>query len=122
MEIISIEETKKTPSIILNVSEKKFEIKGRSMPEDATEFYEPIVLWLHEYSKSPEANGINLMVKLDYFNTTSSKMILEIFKIFENLENHTILWHYFEDDEDMQDAGEDFQYIIGSTIQLVEIN
>ena len=121
MNIISIEETKKTPGITLNVSEKIFHIQGRSMPEDATEFYEPIILWLKEYGQNPES-GIDLVVKLDYFNTTSSKMILEIFKIVEGIGNHKILWHYFEDDEDMQDAGEDFQYIIGDTIQLVEQN
>ena len=122
MEIISIEETKKTPGITLNKDAKIFELKGRSMPEDATEFYEPVILWLREYAENPHKDGLNLMVKLDYFNTTSSKMILEIFKIIEGLDNHKILWHYFEDDEDMQDAGEDFQYIIGSVIELVKLN
>ena len=122
MDIISIQETKKTPGITLNVSEKLFEIKGRSMPEDATEFYEPIISWLRKYSENPIEGGIPLVVKLDYFNTTSSKMILEIFKIVEGIGNHTIMWHYFEDDEDMQDAGEDFQYIIGAAIEMIEIN
>ena len=92
---ISIEETKKTPGITLSVTDKKFEISGRSMPEDATEFYEPIISWLKEYSNNP-VDGINLSVKLDYFNTTSSKMILEIFKLVESIGGHKILWHYFE--------------------------
>ncbi len=121
MDPISIVESKKTPAVTLNVTDQVFEIKGRSMPEDATEFYEPIIMWLREYSKNP-VKGIDLSVKLDYFNTTSSKMILEIFKIMESVEGHKILWHYFEDDEDMQDAGEDFQYIIGDTVQLIEQN
>ena len=120
MEKISIEESKKTPAVTLDAVTKEFLIKGRSMPEDATEFYEPIILWLREYAKDPASGGINLEVRLDYFNTTSSKMILEIFKIMENLDDHKILWYYFEDDEDMQDAGEDFQYIIGDTVELVE--
>ena len=121
MDIISIEETKKTPSIEFNLTDKKFEIKGRSMPEDATEFFEPILIWLNEYSGNP-VDGIDLEVKLDYFNTTSSKMILEIFKIIEGTGKHKIKWYYHMDDEDMQDAGEDFQYIIGDKVELIELN
>ena len=121
MEVISIEETKKTPRVHLNVTDKKFEIRGRSMPEDATEFYEPILMWLNKYAESP-VEGIDLEVTLDYFNTTSSKMILEIFKLIEGTGKHKIKWFYHMDDGDMQDAGEDFQYIIGDKVELIELN
>jgi hypothetical protein len=121
MEVISIEESKKTPAVYLSVAEKRFEIKGRSMPEDATEFYEPIIEWLKKYAENPQ-KGINLEVRLDYFNTSSSKLILEIFKLIESLDGHKIKWYYHLDDEDMLDAGEDFHYIIGDAIQLVRID
>jgi len=53
---------------------------------------------------------------MEYFNTASSKMLLEIFELFKNLHDSgnkvTVDWYYQEDDEDMQDAGEDYADIV----------
>ena len=53
---------------------------------------------------------------MDYFNTASSKMLLEIFEKFKDMQEAghkvSIDWYYQEDDEDMQDAGEDYADIV----------
>ena len=53
---------------------------------------------------------------MDYFNTASSKMLLEIFEHFKAMfdaGNKVVIdWYYQEDDEDMQDAGEDYADIV----------
>ena len=41
-----IEGTAYTPEIDFNVTEVKFTIKGRSMPENTEKFYNPILDWL----------------------------------------------------------------------------
>ena len=92
------------------------EIKGRSIPENSVEFYRPVMEWLDEYNNSGNASTTNVNIQLEYFNTSSSKCILDIFKklelVHKKSNNIVINWFYEEDDEDMQEAGEDYQAII----------
>lgn len=118
MEVIKIEGTKRTPFVHLDLENGILEMTGRSMPEDAVGFFQPIIDWFRTYAKSPKENTV-LKVTLEYFNTSSSKNLLEIFKSMKDAGN-TVDWHYDWEDEDMQEAGEDFIFIIGDTIKLVE--
>ena len=72
MEIINLEGTEDTPKIILDKTNKIFEISGRSLPEDSAEFYQPVLEWLAEYAKDPLPET-TFDFKLEYFNTASSK-------------------------------------------------
>lgn len=124
MESLSIEGTNKTPSISLDPDAGVVEIKGRSIPENSIEFYRPIVEWLDEYAKSPNKKT-TVNVQLEYFNTSSSKCILDIFKKLESLKkarNEVIInWYYEEDDEDMLESGEDYESIIRVPFKMIEI-
>ena len=124
MESLSIEGTNKTPSVKLDPESGVIEIKGRSIPENSIEFYRPIVEWLDEYAKNPnETTTVN--VQLEYFNTSSSKCILDIFKKLESLKkarNEVVInWYYEEDDEDMLESGEDYESIIRVPFKMIEI-
>lgn len=122
MEVIKIEAGKRTPFVHLDYENKIMKMSGRSMPEDAVGFYQPIIDWFRDYSQKPIEGGV-LEVSLEYFNTSSSKNLLEIFKaVKESGAGNFINWHYDWEDEDMQEAGEDFIFIIGETIRLVEDN
>ena len=55
MEVIKIKGTDDTPTVILDKENGIFEISGRSLPEDVTTFYEPILSWLDDYQE--EANA-----------------------------------------------------------------
>ena len=63
-------------------------------------------------------------MKLDYFNTSSSKYLLEIFKKFEKKSGQelkvVIHWIYEEDDWDMRDCGLDYQEIIKIPFEFIE--
>ena len=124
MEPISIEGTPKTPSVKFESEKGALEIKGRSIPENSIEFYKPLVEWLEEYSNSAmELTQVN--VQLEYFNTSSSKCILDVFKKLEAIhkgKNEVIInWYYEEDDEDMLEAGEDYESIIRVPFKMIEI-
>ena len=84
METITREGTEDTPKVVLDPSAGTFEISGRSLPEDVNEFYEPILNWLEEYTENPN-NETYFVFKLEYFNTASSKMILDIFLKLEEI-------------------------------------
>lgn len=107
--------TYSTPTVILDAENNKFEISGRSLPEDVVAFYNSILDWLDEYAKSPnEKTEFNF--KLVYYNTASSKMLYEILKKLEKIaiDGHDIVvkWHYDEDDEDMEEAGEEYAEVV----------
>jgi hypothetical protein len=124
MESIFIEGTLKTPTVKFDGKTGVVEIKGRSIPENSIEFYKPLVDWLEEYAKKPlEKTQVN--VQLEYFNTSSSKCILDVFKkleaIHKSKHNVVINWYYEEDDEDMLEAGEDYESIIRVPFKMIEI-
>ena len=121
MEVINIEPSPKTPKVVFDAEKDMFTIEGRSIPENSTEFYKPIFDWLDTYGESPNSET-NFHFKLEYFNTSSSKCILDILrkleKMHENGNNVVVSWFYEEDDEDMQEAGEDYQRIVKVPINL----
>lgn len=124
MDKYAIEGTPKTPSISFDLSDGVLEIKGRSIPENSIEFYKPLVDSLDRYSSVLKpATTVN--VQLEYFNTSSSKCILDVFKKLESIHKTgssvTINWHYEEDDEDMLEAGEDYQAIINVPFKMVMV-
>ena len=111
MEVINLDGTEDTPKIILDKAKGLFEISGRSLPEDAAEFYNPILEWLEKYSKDTNPQT-RFLFKLEYFNTASSKLILDILSKLEDIENTTVVWYFHEDDEDMEEAGEEFSDLV----------
>ncbi len=125
MKTIAIKGTPKTPTIDLNADSGVVEIKGRSIPENAVDFYRPVVEWLDSYSKNPLEETI-VNIQLEYFNTSSSKCILDVFKKLENIykkngyKGVNIRWYYEEDDEDMLEAGEDYRSILKIPFEMLE--
>ena len=115
MDSIELEGTAKTPTVSFNAANGQLQIKGRSIPENSIEFYKPLVDWLEAYRGAPAANT-QVDIQLEYFNTSSSKCILDVFKKLETLNEGsssvTVNWYYEEDDEDMLEAGEDYSAII----------
>lgn len=125
MENLNIEGTAKTPTIKFDPNSGLVEIKGRSIPENSIEFYKPLIDSLEKYSFKPQTNT-TVNIQLEYFNTSSSKCILDVFKKLESINKSgnskvIINWHYEEDDEDMSEAGEDYQAIINVPFNMVMI-
>ncbi len=124
METIVREGTPKTPYIRFDGEKGIIEIKGRSIPENSIEFYKPLVDWLEEYTLL-EKKQTAVNIQLEYFNTSSSKCILDIFKklevLFKKGQKVEVNWYYDEDDEDMFEAGEDYQSIINIPFKMIEM-
>lgn len=111
MNKLSITGTEDTPAVLFDKDIGIFEISGRSLPEDAAEFYAPILQWLEDYAGSSNAST-EFQMKLEYFNTASSKLLLDVLTKLEDIDNSKVLWFYHDDDEDMEEAGEEFSEII----------
>lgn len=123
MEILKIEPTSLTPYVLLDEL-GKLELSGRSIPENSLEFYQPVYDWLDEYLTNPPEKTV-IEVRLDYFNTSSSKCILDILKKIDKLEakglDVLVKWYYMENDEDMKEAGEDYGDLLEAPFDLISI-
>ena len=115
MDPLLIEITDSTPKIYLDKDSGKFEIIGKSFPEESRSFYAPLFTWLEEYAQNPNEETI-FEFKMDYFNSSSSLIILEILnlldKIFKDGNKVSISWNYLEIDEDMLEAGEEYSELV----------
>lgn len=117
MKTLNISKTKATPLIKFDRDSGVLEITGRSIPENSSKFYEPILKWIDEYSSSPNEQT-TLRIFLEYFNTSSSKYLYEIFKRFETVHkaegnsNVEIEWFYEKDVDEMAETGQDYADII----------
>jgi len=122
MKPLLFESTQDTPSVVLNKDTNTYIIAERSYPEDAHEFYYPILKWINEYIKQPTENTI-FDFKLDYFNTISSKQLFKIMLMLEELSKLkpvTIRWHFRSTDREMKTHGEIFSKIITARFEMVE--
>ena len=120
MEKIYFEKTKITPFINFDIDNREFLIEGVSMPENPLAFYNPILTWFDEYAKNPLQDA-EFKIQLDYFNTSTSKIILDILaKIKEIGNGNKIVWLYHEEDEEMKEAGDDYREIIGEVVETQE--
>ncbi len=121
---ISIAATDSTPSLEFDMQHGKISISGKSIPQDPTLFYVPLMKNLEEYIADP-APETTVDINLQYFNTPSAKYIQDIFQkleaLTENSKSVYVNWHYESDDSDMLQAGKDYQGIVKLSFSYKEI-
>jgi len=100
-----------TPAINLNKDKGAFLIEGKSLLDDPTPFFKAVNLWLHEYSKRPNDATV-LTIKFEYYNTATSRELLDLFKILETVPGSKIVWQFLEDDEDMEESGQELAELV----------
>jgi hypothetical protein len=130
LENIIREGSPKTPSVYFDCVTGVLELKGRSIPENSVEFYKPLNDWIDEYGVNPCTKTV-VDIRLEYFNTSSSKCILDLFKKLEQLNmtksdntrksEVSVHWYFEQDDEDMAEAGADYQAIINLPFEMIEV-
>lgn len=122
MPTIDIKRTSDTPGIYMDLNEAVWSIEGRSIPENAPAFYEPVFNWL-EHEAGQAQGKRTLKIKLDYFNTTSSKCFLRILVQMDKLHASNpemgVEWHVEEEDYDMQENVEEYQDLVSIPISCV---
>jgi hypothetical protein len=121
--IIPASEDERTPHVEFKKN-GDLRITGKSIPENPIEFYEPIIKWIEELQKV-NTPSIRFTVKLEYFNTASSKLLMVLFKTLEKIyiRNNVdvkIAWHYNAADSDMKETGKDYQSIIKVPFDYIE--
>lgn len=129
MEKLFIEGKKNTPKVILDSSQDIFEISGESRPENAAAFYDQILNWLDSYKNelinTTSNKGIELSMKLEYFNSSSAKFIMIIAQKLNEFIGKgipaSINWYFDEDDDGMKETGEDLASLSKIPINLIRL-
>lgn len=124
LKILNYKGTGFLPSIILDAETGTFEISGASIPEDAAIFFKPIMDWIIEYLKKPNPTTI-FHIKLEYFNSNTSKFIHELSKKLEKVHAQgdsqiLINWYYEPDDEVIRDVGKEFQTMFKIPFEVIK--
>ena len=123
LSLYTAEKTVSTPYMNFDPATGNLEMRGKSIPENSVAFYKPLFDWLDNYVQNP-APKTHLTVQLDYFNTSSSKCIVDIFKKLDQIAKNgkgeaAITWMHDESDDDMLEAGEDYKSIIKVPFNIV---
>ncbi|MGE0079653.1 MAG: DUF1987 domain-containing protein [Bacteroidales bacterium] len=121
MEPLLYAATEETPGINFDKQNNKFMVFGRSFPEESKKFFYPILLWLEEYVKIPNDTTI-FEFRLDYYNSSTSTVILEMLYILERIQKKgkeiKIIWNYIDIDDDMLDSGKEYAKMVSIPIEL----
>jgi hypothetical protein len=125
MENLEIEGSHKNffiPTVNFNAKTGICQISGESFLEDTVEFYKPLIDWIEDYIKSVKG-PIALIIKLTYFNTSTSRSILDILNLLRDYEESggeiVVNWHYDENDIDMEEDIDD--YVIDTGLEINKI-
>ncbi len=120
--IKAIEDAYNTPAVNFNHQTGLCELSGESYIEETVTFYKPIMTWLEKYT-SVIKKPLTFNFRLTYFNTSSSKSILNILKLLKGYEEAdgqiTVNWHFEEDDIDLEEEIEDLAIITGLDINMI---
>ena len=123
MKKLVIEGTSITPRIVGDPISGKIEITGRSIPENATSFYQPFLNWIEDYKIQAQPNT-ELMFHVDYINSISQKIFYDILDRCAGIavkHELKVIWKYDEDDEEILDEGKVFQSKFDLDFSLVEV-
>ena len=118
MEPLLIAETVYTPKVDFQ-TDGNLSIVGKSLPEDTSKFYQPLVDWISECTLPK----LDIIVRLDYMNTSSSKEIYLFFKCIranDNIKKAIVNWYYEEGDDDMLDLGIHLKSFIKAPFNFIE--
>jgi len=123
MEELKFAPTRTTPEIILH-PDGIIKIRGRSIHENAADFFAPVEEWISEYIHSP-ANVTSVDISLEYFNSASAKIFISLLQkiTYVTLRNkkYVINWFYEDGDEDILERGEYFASILDVPVNFIMI-
>lgn len=124
VEPLHIPPTEISPEVLLDLTEKKFLIQGRSMPENAEKFFGPVVGWMRDNLPFQFLKA-NFDVNLEYYNTGTFIRLMAIFNLLEELNKKDnqfrVRWIVDAEDEDNINDGKSFQEVVRVPFDIIEV-
>jgi len=103
MEKLIIDSTSKTPGIVFDPDKDKFEIFGRSLPDNVIITYKPLFAWIEENMPKIGKKHIVFNCRMNYLNSASTKVFstffLKLEKFYKEGANIEVKWYYTDEDD-----------------------
>ena len=110
MENLYIEGSDTLPSVQLNTN-GLLKIFGRALPENAFNFFKPIITWVKEFS----AETVTIEINLEYYNTAVSKQLYDFLQVIDSNPGNkkiNLKWFYEEGDDEILESGEIYEELL----------
>jgi hypothetical protein len=122
MDSLLVEATTTSPRVEFDKHKNIFRIEGKSLPEDVKNFYLPLIQWFDSYILQPNPRT-HLYFHFEYFNTSSSKMILILLNKIREIQRKghqvQVTWSYPPHDVEIEEAGEEFAELLKIPFQFI---
>lgn len=118
---LHIAATDETPEVLLTSNSGKSYLKGRSLPENAFEFYRPIIAWAKQFVEQ-RGVGLDITLSFDYLNSSSSRFLFEMLHALDqsiDSGSYIVRWQTDPDDELMIEKGEELQRLLKMKVEIV---
>lgn len=110
MKDIYLARTTHSPEVDFRFSEHTLTLTGEAYPENANEFFHPLLMGLESYLNSVDSRDIEFNFRLTYFNSAATKMIYSMFELLNEsacTSNRVVLnWYYDEEDDTILEFGD----------------
>jgi hypothetical protein len=119
MDSLFIKPTADTPKVAFE-STGELTMEGRSLPENPNIFYDPLLKWAEQCTLP----NIIFNLRLEYFNTASSKLIFNLLKRFIDnsaIKEILVKWHYETGDLDSLEMGQQYQFLLKIPFEYIEV-
>lgn len=112
MQDIVLSGTKSTPAIETDWLQGRLSLRGDSYPENAFEFFEPVLQWVDAYLSETE-KPLDVELAVLYLNTSSIRILMDLFDELEAAHRAgrsvSLNWHYEAGNERMAELAEEFR-------------
>jgi len=124
MKTLLIEKTKATPQVQFDAENRTLSLQGQSYPENAFKFYEPLFIWIDEFSlQVAEGELISLELSMPCINTSSSKCVLMLLEKLEDAREKgkriVVNWYYDAGNESELECAEEFKDFVDIEFNII---
>jgi hypothetical protein len=112
MSELNLAATSSTPSVLADSESGLLEMRGDSYPENSFEFFTPVLDWLRGHLDG-SASPVRLELHLLYLNTSSVKVMMDIFDLLEDAHGQgrevAVRWYYDHDNARIAELAAEFK-------------
>jgi hypothetical protein len=112
MDNLNIQGTVSTPTIRTDYELGIVELLGDSYPENSFQVYSELMTWIEEFLLN-EARPLRLSLELLYLNTSSIKVMMDIFDLLQTAHDNgrdvAVVWRYMQEDERVSELALEFK-------------
>jgi len=112
MNNLSLAATAATPAVDFNAATGILAISGESYPENAFEFFRPLLAWTAGFLKE-SSGAATAEIALSYLNTSSIKSVMDLLDLFEAAHRDgrqvSVRWSYRKENDRALEMIEEFK-------------